>query len=122
MRGSVCMDNNMVNLIDRLVSISDFSKGKTSHIFDDVKNNNAEYIILKNNQPTAVLISVEDYKRIKMLEKFFERIDTQILFEQATEVQNKLDESKMLTMEDIMKKYNISEEELKKAIESVEIE
>lgn len=88
------MDNNMANLIDRLISISDFSKGKTSHIFDDVKNNNAEYIILKNNQPTAVLISIEDYKRIKRLEEFFEKIDEKLLLEQATEVQNKLDESK----------------------------
>lgn len=122
MRGSVCMDNNMANLIDRLISISDFSKGKTSHIFDDIKKNNAEYIILKNNQPTAVLISVEDYKRIKRLEEIFEKIDTQMLLQQATEVQNRLDESKMLTMEDVMKKYNISEQELEKVIESVEIE
>ena len=122
MRGSVCMDNNMANLIDRLISISDFSKGKTSHIFDDIKKNNAEYIILKNNKPTAVLISVEDYKRIKRLEEIFEKIDTQMLLQQATEVQNRLDESKMLTMEDVMKKYNISEQELEKVIESVEIE
>jgi len=116
------MDNNMANLIDRLISISDFSKGKTSHIFDDIKKNNAEYIILKNNKPTAVLISVEDYKRIKRLEEIFEKIDTQMLLQQATEVQNRLDESKMLTMEDVMKKYNISEQELEKVIESVEIE
>ncbi len=110
------MDNNMANFIDRLVSVSDFSKGKTSHIFDDVKNNNAQYVILKNNQPTAVLISVEDYKRIKKLEELLEKIETQILLEQAAEVQNKLDESTMLTMEDVMKKYNVSEEELKSCI------
>jgi prevent-host-death family protein len=116
------MDSNMGNLIDRLISISDFSKGKTSHIFDDVKINNVEYIILKNNQPTAVLMSIENYKQIKKLQEFFEKLETQILLEQAIEIQNKLDENQMLTMEDVMNKHNISEEELKKAMESVEIE
>jgi prevent-host-death family protein len=122
MRGSAYMDSNMGNLIDRLISISDFSKGKTSHIFDDVKINNVEYIILKNNQPTAVLMSIENYKQIKKLQEFFENLETQILLEQAIEIQNKLDENQMLTMEDVMNKHNISEEELKKAMESVEIE
>ena len=122
MKARVNMDYNMANLVDRLVSISDFSKGKTSHIFDDVKNNNAEYIILKNNQPAAVLISVEDYKRVKSLEDFLEKIDNQMLFEQATEVQNKLSDSKTLSMDDMLSKYNISADDVRKASECVEIE
>lgn len=49
----------------KLVSISDFSKGKTSNIFEDVKANNAEYVVLKNNQPTGVIISYEWYDKMK---------------------------------------------------------
>lgn len=67
-------------------------------------------------------MSIENYKQIKKLQEFFEKLETQILLEQAIEIQNKLDENQMLTMEDVMKKNNISEEELKKAMESVEIE
>jgi homoserine acetyltransferase len=68
------------------------------------------------------LMSIENYKQIKKLQEFFEKLETQILLEQAIEIQNKLDENQMLTMEDVMNKHNISEEELKKAMESVEIE
>lgn len=57
----------ILDLTDRLIPISDFSKGKTSQIFDDVKNNNAEYVVLKNNQPTALLISIDSYR--ELLEK-----------------------------------------------------
>ncbi|MGI6563201.1 MAG: hypothetical protein ACOX3Q_11700 [Clostridia bacterium] len=68
------------------------------------------------------MMSIENYKQIKKLQEFFEKLETQILLEQAIEIQNKLDENQMLTMEDVMNKHNISEEELKKAMESVEIE
>ena len=51
--GQNIMDNEILNFTERLIPISDFSKGKTSRIFDDVKNNHTEYIVLKNNQPTA---------------------------------------------------------------------
>ena len=33
------MDNEILDFTERLIPISDFSKGKTSHIFDDVKIN-----------------------------------------------------------------------------------
>ena len=51
----------------KLISISDFSKGKTSNIFDDVKKNSAEYVVLKNNQPTGVVVSYEWYNSMKEL-------------------------------------------------------
>ena len=46
------------NMTEKLIPISDFSQGKAGKIFNDVAQNNSEYIVLKNNQPTAVLISV----------------------------------------------------------------
>ena len=53
------INNQILNFADKLIPISDFSKGKTAQIFEDVKNNNAEYIVLKNNQPTALTIIVK---------------------------------------------------------------
>lgn len=46
------------NMTEKLIPISDFSQGKAGKIFNDVAQNNSEYIVLKNNQPTAVLISL----------------------------------------------------------------
>ena len=52
----------LVDFADRLVSISDLSRGKAGKVFADVEENNNDYIILKNNQPTAVLVSMKKYK------------------------------------------------------------
>ena len=37
------INNQILNFADKLIPISDFSKGKTAQIFEDVKNNNAEF-------------------------------------------------------------------------------
>ena len=67
------------NMTEKLIPISDFSQGKAGKIFNDVAQNNSEYIVLKNNQPTAVLISVKEYqdtqKKLARLEKFMEAIE-----------------------------------------------
>ncbi len=59
------MNLSMFELTEKLVSISDFSQGKAGKIFNDVAVNNHEYIVMKNNQPTAVVISVESYGEIQ---------------------------------------------------------
>lgn len=58
------INNQILNFADKLIPISDFSKGKTAQIFEDVKNNNTEYIVLKNNQPTALVISIDNYREM----------------------------------------------------------
>lgn len=73
------MSTALLDLTERLVSISDFSQGKAGKIFNDVAKNNNEYIVLKNNQPTAVLMSVKEYRdtqeKISELERFQEKIE-----------------------------------------------
>jgi prevent-host-death family protein len=75
----VGINENLLKFAEHLVSISEFSKGKTSKIFDDVKKNNTEYIVLKNNQPTAIVVSVESYKQLvkksAKMEALLEKID-----------------------------------------------
>ena len=61
-----------VSLLNHFVSVSDFSQGKANKIFKDVAENDQEYIVLKNNKPAAVVLSVSEYEkkneRIKRLE------------------------------------------------------
>lgn len=46
----------LAEMTEKLISISEFSQGKAGKIFTDVAKNRSEYIVLKNNQPTAVVV------------------------------------------------------------------
>lgn len=65
-KGVDIMSMALMDCIEKLVPISDFSQGKAGKIFSDVAENNSEYIVLKNNQPTAVLVSVKEYKETQI--------------------------------------------------------
>ena len=73
------MSMALMDCIEKLVPISDFSQGKAGKIFSDVAENNSEYIVLKNNQPTAVLVSVKEYKetqnKLAKLERLLEMVE-----------------------------------------------
>ena len=61
----------LADFTERLVPISDFSQGKAGKIFSDVFDTGREYIVLKNNQPTAVVMSVHEYRELqRKLDKF----------------------------------------------------
>ena len=57
---------------NKIASVSEFSQGRSGKIFNDVYDNNVEYLVLKNNAPVAVIVPVGEYdatmKRIKELE------------------------------------------------------
>lgn len=93
----------LADFTEKLVPISDFSQGKAGKIFSDVYENNTEYLVLKNNQPTAVVISVNEYKeaqrKIAHLEKIleeFEKMSDYVEYESMTEAEllNKLQHSR----------------------------
>lgn len=71
------MSLTLLDLTERLVAISDFSQGKAGKIFSDVAENNVEYMVLKNNQPIAVLLSVEEYRDIKQKAEKYEKLMTE---------------------------------------------
>ena len=80
------------------------------------------YIVLKNNQPTAVVISVEEYRRtqrrIKVLEAYLEKLDDLFLLAKAEERKN----SPTTSFEDFVKEEGFSMDELRKLADEVEIE
>ena len=112
----------LLDLTERLVPISDFSQGKAGKIFNDVAENNNEYIILKNNQPTAVLISVKEYrdnqKKIAKLEAFLEKIENMRLLKLA---ESRVDNN-TTSFEEFVSEQGFSMEELEELSESVEFE
>jgi prevent-host-death family protein len=116
------MSKTLVEFTEKLVPISDFSQGKAGKIFNDVAKNNSEYIVLKNNQPTAVLLSIKEYKetqeKLDRLERILEYMENIRLLKLSEERKN----SKMTSFEEFVAEEGYSMEELKKLAESVEVE
>lgn len=57
---------NYGGALKNMVSFSEFNRGQAGKIFDEVKSVGTK-IVVKNNNPECVLISVEDY--IKMVDE-----------------------------------------------------
>ena len=56
------------NLLQSLVPISQFNKGQAAKIFDRL-HSERELIVLKNNQPSAIILSPEEYTRLTEIEE-----------------------------------------------------
>ena len=56
------------NLLQSLVPISQFNKGQASKIFDRLRSEK-ELVVLKNNQPSAIILSPEEYLRLTEIEE-----------------------------------------------------
>lgn len=114
--------NEKVSLLNHFVSVSDFSQGKANKIFKDVSENDQEYVVLKNNKPAAVVVSVSEYEkkneRIKRLEAVVEKIlELHLLYE--AETRNTAD---TMSFDDLIKQEGISMAELDILAESVNVE
>lgn len=112
----------IAKLTERLVAISDFSQGKAGKIFIDVAKNDNEYIILKNNKPTAVLISIKEYTSMQdkliRFEQMFEEIENLKLLKMAQSRKG----GHYTTFEDLITEEGFNIDEIKKLAESVEFE
>lgn len=99
--------------LNSLVSITQFNKGQASRIFDRLSNEK-HLIVLKNNVPSAVILSPEEYIRLSEIEENY------ILL---LEAQKRLDSSdgKTLGFSEVMNELGITDEDLNNA-EEPEIE
>jgi len=52
-----------VQLLKQYVPISQFNKGKASQIFSEL-DKVGKMVVIKNNQPIAVILSIEEYERL----------------------------------------------------------
>lgn len=116
------MSMSLVEFTEKLVSVSDFSQGKAGKIFNDVAENNKEYIVLKNNQPTAVVISVHEYidtqRKLARLEKLLDQLENIRLLNIAKSRTN----DNTSPLEELIEEEGFSISELEELAESVEFE
>ena len=112
----------LAQFTEKLVPISDFSQGKAGKIFKDVADNDSEYIVLKNNQPMAVVVSMRSYKdmqeRLARMEAYLDMFEDLRLLKMAESRVN----SETIPFEDVIKEEGFDIKELEELAEKVEFE
>jgi len=102
------------NILQCLIPISQFNKGQASKIFDRL-HDEKELIVLKNNQPSAVILSPEEYTRLTEIEE-----DYYLLIEANKRIEDN-GNKKTVSMDYVMRNLGIDEKELENA-EDIDIE
>lgn len=92
-------------LLQSLIPISQFNKGQAAKIFDRL-HSEKELIVLKNNQPSAIILSPEEYIRLIEIEEDY------FLSLEANKRMEDNGANRTLSFDDIMNHLEISEEEL----------
>ena len=102
------------NFLPRLIPISQFNKGQASKIFDRLRSE-PELIVLKNNQPSAVILAPDEYIRLAEIEE-----DYNLLMEARQRLAANKDKV-AIPAADVMKHFGISDADLEE-VEEPEIE
>lgn len=98
--------------LDSLIPITMFNKGQASKIFDKLSTNK-ELIVLKNNVPSAVILSPSEYKRLsEIAEDYF-------LLLEATKRMAANEGKQAYSESEVMELMGISEEDIANADERV---
>ena len=93
------------DFLQSLVPISQFNKGQAAKIFDRL-HSEKELIVLKNNQPSAVILSLEEYTRLTEIEE-----DYFLLLEANRRIEENGDKT-AVSLDSVMDHLGISKEEL----------
>ncbi|HIS81033.1 MAG TPA: type II toxin-antitoxin system Phd/YefM family antitoxin [Candidatus Scatomonas merdavium] len=102
------------NILHSLVPISQFNKGKAAQIFDRLRTEK-ELVVLKNNQPSAVILSPEEYTRLTEIEE-----DYMLLIEANSRLEANGDKP-AISFTNVLNDLGISEADLEH-VEEVDIE
>lgn len=105
---------NMVYALENMIPISLFNRGQAGKIFSEVKKGISK-VVIKNNEPEAVLLSPQEYKRLMDMAEDYELI--QLTLERLEQE----DFSKTISGKDMMSELGITQEEID-AMEDVEFE
>ena len=96
---------------DELLSITDFTK-KIAGVLKGIKEQSMDKIgILKNNKLEAVVISTDEYERLKSLEELFSTLEHKEIYDVIQSRQN-TPLSSYVSFEDMARKFNIDTKKL----------
>ncbi len=99
------------DILDSLVPIAQFNRGQASRIFDRLHSEN-RLIVLKNNQPAAIILSPSEFQRLSEIEE-----DYTLLLEATRRL--KEGSSSTSSRKEVMSELEISEADLTAAGDAV---
>lgn len=104
----VCIMAIAADLLQSLVPISQFNKGQAAKIFDRL-HSERELIVLKNNQPSAIILSPEEYTRLTEIEEdYFLLLEANKRMEDNEDNEN----NETISFDAVMNNLGISEDDL----------
>ena len=92
------------SILNSLVPITQFNRGQASRIFDRL-HTESQLVVLKNNQPAAVILSPEEYARLSEIEE-----DYFLLIEATKRLAD--NNAPTTPMDEVMKELGITDDEL----------
>ena len=92
------------SILNSLVPITQFNRGQASRIFDRL-HTESQLVVLKNNQPAAVILSPEEYARLSEIEE-----DYFLLIEATKRLAD--NNAPTTPIDDVMKELGITADEL----------
>ena len=101
------------NVLNSLVPITQFNRGQAARIFDRL-HSESQLVVLKNNQPAAIILSPSEYQRLSEIEEDY------LLLREAME-RLSTNTAPTTSMDDVMRELGITKEALD-AAEDVVIE
>lgn len=102
------------DVLNSLVSVTQFNKGQASKIFDRLRTER-QLVVLKNNAPSAVILSPEEYERLSDIEEDYRLL----LLAQNRIAKGGLEYT--VPLHDVMADLGISDKEIEEA-EDLDIE
>ena len=93
------------DFLQSLIPISQFNKGQAAKIFDRLRSEK-ELVVLKNNQPSAIILSPEEYTRLTEIEE-----DYFLLLEAQKRIEENGSKN-TLSFDTVMSNLGIEEDEL----------
>lgn len=94
-----------LDMLNCLIPITQFNKGQASRIFDRLRTER-QLVVLKNNTPSAVILSPEEFARLSEIEE-----DYALLIE-ANQRLSENNDAPTLSFDAVMSNLGISEQEL----------
>lgn len=102
--------------LDHMISVSELGRGQASKVVQDVEQNKEQYIVVKNNKPQAIIISIDEYMNLMEAREELE------LFTLAQKRINHGSVQESVPFEEVLKELGLSTDELDKIKDKVELE
>ncbi len=93
------------SVLNNMVSQAEFNKGKAAEIFNEVQNSK-RIVVLKNNKPSAIILSPDEYARMAEFEE-----DCRLLILAEERMRNAKDDD-FIPADQLMEDMGITHEDL----------